>query len=253
MYIVYLLLHLAAPIAWFALLLYVSRSVYLGTQSRLYAMAAGLVVILVPLWDVIPGLILYRQAISELGGVRISRTVEASGYLNHRTGEIRSRVWILALTTPYQYVEYERQRPDRDLEDLTRTPGFYQFSLRESGDPLCGPFNTLPRAEQLRARYGMTNDQCVAVAHSDQPVSQYEFLWVERAYRDSFPAVGLEGQVIRDRLTGEEIATAFQVHYKAWLSRSVWFIPWFSWLHSRDDGNAILLQAQDVISPVDDG
>ena len=76
------LLLIPMGLVWLVWGYWVGHWVYRWKHSRWLQLAATLFALWLPLWDLIPGYLLYQKAIREVGGIRIYRTVEAEGYLD---------------------------------------------------------------------------------------------------------------------------------------------------------------------------
>jgi len=238
--------------SWIALAVYLGKATRRASGKRWHQVAVTALVLWLPLWDVIPGYILYRQAIREISGVRIHRTVEVEGYLDLSRGLVHQAWWGQA-NFPYQYTEVWIPTGDPQPNSLTAKPGYYEFRLAPRDRPECAPFDAqqwIHAWDKFRANTGL-QDWCVVATRRDAPISQYELV----PESDRFPTRGAFRPVstgcwrVRDRLAQEIIAEACTVSFDSWLSR--WLaVP--VWRHRNlASGQPIALYAQTkVLRPV---
>lgn len=218
---------------------------YRFRQRRWHKNVTIAAILWLPFWDVVPGLFLYSRAVNEVGGLRIYRTVEADGYLDSASS--CTSCWRYLLSMPYRYLEFEMASRDGQLGLITAVPGYYEYSLGERGSDECQAFDSLPHVATIRERTALTDNQCVVAVRRDEPTSRYERLHGRRAYVDWFPSVQLSYYVVRDRVTGENIAEAYQVRYDSWVSQQTTF-P--TWAYTRQHGRHIGFSMEEVVVPV---
>lgn len=238
-------------LGWIALAVYLGRAARRASGKRWHQVAITALVLWLPLWDVIPGYILYRQAIREIAGVRIHRTVEVEGYLDLTAGLVHHAWWGQA-NSPYQYTEVWIPTGDPQPNSLTAEPGYYEFRLAPRDRPECAPFDAqqwISDWDKFRAHTGL-QDWCVAATRRDAPISRYEYSLDGYQYptRGMFRPVRIGCHRARDRVQDEVIAEACVVSFDSWLSQ--WLaVP--VWRHRRtDDGEPIRLSVtKNVLLP----
>jgi hypothetical protein len=237
--------------SWIALAVYLGKSTRRASGKRWHQVAVMALVLWLPLWDVIPGYILYRQAIREISGVRIHRTVEVEGYLDLTRGLVRD-AWRDQLNSPYEYTEVWIPTRDPQPNSLTAEPGYYEFRLAPRDRPECAPFDAqqINDWDKFRASTGL-QDRCVVATRRDAPISRYE-LALESEWLPASRVIDLVEAGcwrVRDRLADEVIAEACTVSFDSWLSRWIG-VP--VWRHRNlASGQPIALYAQTkVLRPV---
>src|SRR5689334_15489983 len=67
------------------------------------------IVLWLPFWDVVPGVILFHKAVRDIGGVRVVRKVKGDGYLDRTCYATCSRDWgfLLGSSRGFRYIEAE--------------------------------------------------------------------------------------------------------------------------------------------------
>lgn len=241
------LLYLLLIAIWLALALLIGRWAYRKSGSRLRQLVATIIALWIPLWDVVPGYLMYRNAIGEIGGVRIQRTVRADGYLDR---VLRNDCWKRLKSSPYAYCEEEVGNSRRSsLGVLNAKAGYYEYRLSPIDSPECAPFREQLNAPAMQEAYRL-GPNCVVVTRRDSPISQYEYLQEDSSMLTIWPVPQIYASwfQVQDRLSGETIAQATQLKYDIWISR-VLRLP-IGWNYrTTDNGDPIRLLPRDVIQP----
>jgi len=240
------LLLIPMGLLWLAWGFLVGHLVYKWKHGRGLQLLATLFALWLPLWDLIPGYLLYKKAIREVGGIRIYRTVEAEGYLDRSL--ITSNCWKSLKGRPFLYCEnYERNNDHSALGPLNAAAGYYEYRLAPIDTPECTPFHQL-NVEVMRTSHQL-GDKCVVATRRDEPASRYEFAMGAGSYAEAWlvPPAELGWMRVNDRVTGEVVAQSTTVGYRPWIWRTRLGIP-LEWRYTQDQyGRPIRLLPEDVI------
>jgi hypothetical protein len=258
--------------AYIAVAVYLGRWVYRQTGKRWQQALVAALVLWLPLWDILPGYVLFLHAKHKYGGVRIYERVKAEGYLDRTCYGCEDR-WTNLAQDPYRYIEVHIPRPDfttaqrADLRLPILIPGYYQFSAPKLTPEQCRIEEQPPDRRSYYVRDEWKNwtppsnylrDICVIAQRRDRPVSRYQYTHLSNSklpdYPDWIPVWSSWDKMI-DLKTDRVIA---QFHY----------LSFYSWLYSEWDRNYYLvwqypsfgsdresLEIADVIQPsnVSDG
>jgi hypothetical protein len=245
------LLIMALALVWVILCVRVSIWVYKWKGDRWLQLAVTLFALWLPLWDAIPGYLLFQKAVREIGGVRIYKKVQAKGYLDNFLH--RNDCWNFLTSSPYAYCESAAgDSNNSSLGPLNAKAGYYEYRLAPIDAPECAPFREHANVEVMQREYQL-GPRCVVATRRDEPVSRYEYLEGEDRLAVSWPSA-IAGWSrwtrVRDRVTGEIIAQATSVGYEPWILRWVGNHP-FRWGYTRDEEKrSFVLLPQDVINPI---
>jgi len=228
---------------WISLALWLGRVVYRATGRRGLKIAVTTLVLWLPCWDVIPAVIQFSRAVHNLGGSRITRTVQVDGYLS-AADERDSYLVVKSLrSTPTGYIEvyrageyYER----RGLDILEAKPGYYQYRLARPGAAECAATEAVPGMRKS-LEIDKLAEYCIAVAWHEHPVSRYQlerslewrplegYLWPRPIYSQWARVV--------DHQTNEVLSQYYVLQYNAWFP-PIGIIPW-SYSPSSMDYNVV--------------
>jgi hypothetical protein len=240
-------------VGWIALAIWIGKFVYWHSEKRWTQIAAVILVLWLPLWDVIPGLYFYNKAVRELGGVQIHKTVEADGFLDLDATDNPYQLMTLR-TLPYRYIELRMtRRPygSPSQTTLTDVPGFYQFSFDPLGDSRCADLE--PHFDKRDVQKDLPAGQCLVATRRDVPISRYEREssrgWQATDRYGSYPFVQLSWHEIRDREQNAVIARAVRVRYATWLGARIGAPSVFR-LDSTSGGKPIRVRVTEVIKSV---
>lgn len=234
---------------WLAWGFFVGSRVYKWKHSRGLQLLATLFALWLPLWDLIPGYLLYQKAIREVGGIRIYRTVEAEGYLDRMA--VLGNCWKQLTGSRYKYCEnYERNNDHSGLGPLNATAGYYEYRLAPIEAPECAPFREELNVKVMQESYQL-GERCVVATRRDEPASRYEFAMGQGIYEGVWPVppARLGWMRVVDRQTGKTVAEATRVIYRIWVMRSNFGIP-LGWAYTQDQtGQPIQLRLEEVVRP----
>jgi hypothetical protein len=176
-----------------------------------------LLVALLPVWDVIPGVIACQLAIRELGGPHLYRVVSADGYLDLRRHS-DLEVWSSLPSSPYLFIEIHSDR--RPLSS-DADPAYYQLTLALRGGPSCAAYDALPKVIQLRQAEGL-GDFCPVVQRRDAPISRYQVeaspTWQPLPKYDWLRPVEAKWARISDRSGKVVLAESYALRYLPWIA-----------------------------------
>ncbi len=242
------LLFLGVIALWLAWGVLFGQWVYRKKESRWLQLAATLFALWLPLWDAIPGYLLYQKVVREIGGVRIYQTVSADGYLDHMLG---NDCWQFLANSPYAYCESAGgDRDEGSLGPLNAKVGYYEYRLAPIDAPECAPFREQLNVEATQQTYQL-GLRCVVATRRDEPLSRYEYDMGPGEVPSPWPLppVLTGWQRVRDRVTGETVAQATTVAYTPWILRS--FKRWGAvWNYSEDaSGRPIVVDQRELIRP----
>lgn len=242
---------LALLLGWIAVAVVAGTLLYARTQKRWLQVAATLVILWLPFWDVIPGLILYRGMVLERAGVNIYSHVRVPGYLDASSPNCQT-CWSTLFTSNfrYKYLEVYIGRRERWLPTLTPQPGYYEFRKLPRDSAECLPFERLPNVNRLRDQFKI-GDYCVSATHRNAPISRYAYItsqgWVPIPTNLGISGLEIRWQEIRNIRTDELLAEARAVRFRSFLGRWVGFPIW-EHTHEKTDGR-IELHLEEVLIP----
>lgn len=238
---------LGGLLAWLAIAFGAGMAAYRWKGKRWLQVTLTLIVLWLPFWDVIPGYILYRQAVREVGGVRIYKTVEADGYLDLTDTDCVS-CWSRLVESKYRYLEVRRTGNSGVLKAIERGTGYYVYRLAPLGDRRCQAFESLPNARRLASLYRL-GERCVYSTFSESQSSNVVISRGSDSYQKSSPwPVTLDWTRVVDRRSPGQLAEAVQVHFFSRLSRLI-DIP--SWSYTKlPTGERIRIHIEEVLKPV---
>jgi len=236
-------------LVWLVLAGAVGHWIYQRKQSRIVQMVAVLIALWLPLWDALPGYLLYRKAVREVGGVRIHRVVRVDGYLNLATA--LGDCWRRLSRSPYTYCEnFEPDSTSSSLGPLNSRAGYYEYRLAPIDAVECAPFREHLDVPNVQSRWGL-GPRCVVAIRRDRPVSQFEYDRGSDDLRGPWPVppVKLQWQRVRDRVSGEIVAQATTVAYVPWILRPLKL--GFGWYYSRNAaGHQIVVDPRELVQPL---
>jgi hypothetical protein len=243
------LLFLGIIALWLACGVLVGHWVYRKKGSRWLQLAATLFALWLPLWDAIPGYLLYQKAIRAIGGVRIHQTVYAEGYLDHTA--VLGHCWRELPSTPYAYCEnVEADSAYSSLGPLNAKAGYYEYRLAPIDAPECAPFREHLNVEYMQRQYQL-GPRCVVATRRDEPFSRFEYSHGSEFLPSPWPVppVLARWDRVRDLATGQTVAQATRLNYILWILRPIRNHP-FQWNYKRDQSDQFIsLIPQDVIQP----
>ena len=221
-------------VVWFAIAYGVSVFVYrYGVcGSRWIQIAVLLTLLWLPYWDLIPGLIVYREAVREWGGLHIYRTVRADGYLSGVCSDCE-HAWMYMRNSEYRYHEIQVVEPAPPYL-LAPKPGYYEVRVYPLTHEQCTAIQ-LPQDTTRRiadGEWGVTG-VCAVAKRRDRPISRYMYE-TSKSGGDPYPAptwlgqkVKVSWQKVTDLKTGELIAKAGNVSLQTWIG------PWMPFSYRR--------------------
>ena len=245
---------LLSLIVWAGLALMVGGFLHVFFGRRRWVFVVGtLVCLFAPLWDVIPGKILFDKAARDLSGTRVNRVVKnVEGYLDQSKlncdgcGQEVVRPWFA-----YSYFEMQRTERRPILDKLTNFRysgpddqiGFYQYRIGKPGSRECANFKVSGVPEK-RIRPDIQPGSCIYSTRSEKPLSEYKYeetlvevLVDEKAL---WNPIRMHLQRISRVADGDVLAQAVKVHYHTWACRIVPFFPCMYWVSPDPD------QQQDI-------
>lgn len=230
--------------------------IYRGTKSVFQGVLTTAILFLIPTWDLLPGLTMFSRYSRELAGIRILKTVEASGYLDlSRTqwtfesaiGELQSGAF------PYEYLEVRVDEVPPGTPDLFDSSGYWQIRLADRDRQECEAFEKSPAAEQLRRRYPPLDEKCVVLSRTAEAFSQYQY---ESSRYEPLsgpnwlpPVLGRYTRIV-DRASGQVLAQAYAITYAGWISspqNAFGFLVWHQETMAGGVGN--VLKLPEIIRP----
>lgn len=239
------LLYLGLVAIWIVLGLLIGRWAFRRTGRRLFQLMATIIALWIPLWDVVPGYLTYKNAIDEIGGVRIQRTAQAAGYLDR----VHRDCWRYLTSSPYAYCENEAGGSQSLLGPLNSKAGYYEYRLSPIASDACAPFREQLNAGPMQETYKL-GPNCVVAMRRDSPISQYEYRqganWLPSIW--PVPPVYASWFRVQDRLSGETIAQATHLQYDIWISRVIKLPIGWSY-RNMENGDPIRFSPRDVIQP----
>jgi hypothetical protein len=207
---------------------------YRASERRWVQVVVTVLTLWLPLWDALPGLYYLNKAAREVGGLKISRTVHAEGYLDSSCSLCRD-AYIALQGSKFRYVEVRIGDRSFGTDPLTTEPGYYEYRIFPPTSTQCERKDLA--ADQARyfpaGKFGL-KDLCVISTRRDTPVSRYRLDssngW-QRSERYSWlRAVDLNWQRVVDNDTDEVLAQACSVRYTPWLFPFS-LEPW-SWIYT---------------------
>lgn len=217
---------IAGLLVWLAIATFVGFLVYRASKSIRVGLLTTVTLFVFPIWDLIPGLMMYSKYVKELAGVHVFKTVEADGYLETRSVDLDSVVSTLLVARnepkgveefPYSY--YEGWFVVIRQTDLIQKAGYYEIRLAEGGRPECATFDAWPGSVGFR-RARHLEGLCVLAIRRDEPRSRYQLdrQNIRKALPGPkwLPPVMATWQRIIDRRSGEILAQSYQLRYESW-------------------------------------
>lgn len=220
---------------------------YRGSHKWWAFVLVTVIVLWLPFWDVVPGVILFNKKVRELGGVRVFRKVEVDGFLDRTCYSECYDRWRALLSTrrDYRYIEAEVATRRGLADPLNLQPGYYTFHLEQIDESAC---EALRKADvSTQALRGKAEGKCVVAERHDDPVSRYVFEdsngWQPLPGSSrNVPILGFWHRVI-DRETGEILGQSYRLMFVSWIGRHGIGIPRWRYV---PDGN-VVLEPSDVL------
>ena len=195
---------------------------------------AFIVLFLVPVWDVVPGLISYSAADASVGGLHVYRPGNASGFLDRRVHSALAG-WTELSSSSFDYVEIES-----DQQPFTgrRDPGYYELRFSAHGSAACDRFEAMPGEATVSAALGRKNF-CPTYVKRVAPISRYVVDssegWQPVPWHWWSRPVEAKWTRIRDQELGVDLCSNYVVRYRPWLA-SIGFAPLIpNWPPYTDD------------------
>jgi hypothetical protein len=154
------------------------------------------------------------------GGLRITETVYAHGYLDETFTENMCPTCIEAVGTgQFEYVDVQSKAGG---DFYFKTPGYYRISLSNKGDPNCDAYLTakqehLDWALRVPSQYGLQPTVCFAVDKlADRPKGYIYSSGFRRGATRHGPTFGIAEQFIRYEPSGKILAVNRDYLYASW-------------------------------------
>lgn len=154
-----------------------------------------------------------RRAVEEMcqrdGGPKVSRTVNAKGYLDD-TNTVGGVTGVLGPLTRqgFEYVDFSSKYAGSELIPVLKEPGYFRGSLRESSDASCiFDSRTTGRVRERFAGLEIPDGRCLAVERLSSRPKLYVY---SRSFRNvnsvSGKKIGVIEQFIKLEESNEELA-----------------------------------------------
>ena len=241
---------LLSLIVWAGLALMIGGLLHVFFGRRRWVFVVGtLVCLFAPLWDVIPGKILFDKAARDLSGTRVNRVVKnVEGYLAQDELNCAHSFYcgkvLLEPSYPYQYFEMQRtehrkfEARDYKYSGPDDEIGFYQYRIGKAGSNECA-ISKIYDIPQDQLKPGIKQGSCIYFTRTEGPVSEYKY---EESHTDVpvdekafWNPVWMHFQRISRIDDGDVLAEAIFVHYHTWACRIVPFFPCMYWVAPDPD------------------